>query len=522
MASVFAKMPYEPDSRFQYRGLIWLFIILGVALRLFLLARPGHLFGVTEYDDGVYFGAALRLIGGVLPYKDFVLVQPPGIAVLLSPVALAAKVIGTANGLAVARILTVIVDGFNIALVGMLVRRRGRLAVVLSCGFMAIYPQAIFSSQTVLLEPFLNLFCLLGLYFCLDSWGFQRSGTTLFAGGLFLGIAGSIKVWAIIPVLVIVIVVLIETFAQKRFRTIRTLVSGIVVGFAIMVLPFFLAAPKAFLNQVILDQLYRIPGQRVGFQTRMSDIAGADPFIWLFGHAAIVVAALSFVFLIFFAVAVARTWSAGSIFSIFVIVTTFLVFVALLWPNDFYYHYADFLAPYLALTLAVAVSDASTRGLGLNQADLSRRAFATVAASVSIVTILSFVYESQIPSAPVPAKVAGQLIPRGACVLTDQASLLILSNRFFSTDRNCPQMLDSFGSALYLSGGKTIDAGAAQNLKVVKFWMSALSHASFVWLSDQSSRRVPTTGLPWSYLISHFKVMPSPGAHLGTIYVRDS
>src|SRR6516165_2940559 len=55
---------------------------LAVVIRLFTLTRPGYLTGITEYDDGVYLGAALRLTQGVLPYRDFALIQPPGILVL--------------------------------------------------------------------------------------------------------------------------------------------------------------------------------------------------------------------------------------------------------------------------------------------------------------------------------------------------------------------------------------------------------------------------------------------------------
>ena len=47
-------------------------------LRLYELSRPGELLGVTEYDDGVLFGNALRLVSGVIPYRDFAMVQPPG------------------------------------------------------------------------------------------------------------------------------------------------------------------------------------------------------------------------------------------------------------------------------------------------------------------------------------------------------------------------------------------------------------------------------------------------------------
>ena len=62
---------------------------LGLGLRLYLLLRPGYLLGVTEYDDGSYFGSAIRLVQGQLPYRDFVFVQPPGITLLMAVVIIA-------------------------------------------------------------------------------------------------------------------------------------------------------------------------------------------------------------------------------------------------------------------------------------------------------------------------------------------------------------------------------------------------------------------------------------------------
>ncbi len=67
-------------------------------LRFYQLTRPGYLLGVTEYDDGVQFGDAVRLVSGVIPYRDFVVMQPPGSIVLMAPVALLAKVTGSAWG----------------------------------------------------------------------------------------------------------------------------------------------------------------------------------------------------------------------------------------------------------------------------------------------------------------------------------------------------------------------------------------------------------------------------------------
>lgn len=51
----------------------WVIVVatlLALALRVYQLARPGELFGVAWYDDGVYFGSAVRLVHGVPPYRD--------------------------------------------------------------------------------------------------------------------------------------------------------------------------------------------------------------------------------------------------------------------------------------------------------------------------------------------------------------------------------------------------------------------------------------------------------------------
>jgi hypothetical protein len=65
--------------------------MLALGMRLFMLTRPGFLTHSTEYDDGVYLGAAIRMTQGILPYRGFAFVQPPGILLLMSPVALFAR-----------------------------------------------------------------------------------------------------------------------------------------------------------------------------------------------------------------------------------------------------------------------------------------------------------------------------------------------------------------------------------------------------------------------------------------------
>lgn len=496
-------------------------VVIGLGLRGYQLSLPGHLFGITEYDDGVYFGAALRLIGGIVPYKDYVLVQPPGIAVFLSPIALLAKAIGTANGLAVARVFTVAVAGANVALVGFLVRSRGKIAVTVACGVMAVYPQGIASSQTVLLEPYLNLFCLLALVFCFRSFHFRASRAAILVGGILFGIAGSVKAWAIIPVVVVVILAFVESRASGIGNPF-TLIIGIGAGFAAFTVPFIALAPREFFHQVVAVQLSRVPGQRVGIETRLSDITGSGPLVWLFGHPSLVVAVLSLSLVLLFLVALMRVVWSGTALSLFAVATSALVFLALLWPSDFYYHYAAFEAPFLALTLAVAVSNSADDRWGQFGDERKSAAFPVAAVMLSLFVVLQAAYQSTASAAPLPAKMADVVIPKGACVVSDQVSLLVASNRFYSTNADCPRFLDPFGTALALSGGRTVDGGAAQTAGVVSFWLSAMERAQYVWLTPQNARRVPWTASTRSYFDSHFKSVSASGSGLGTIYQRSA
>ena len=136
--------------------------LLAVGLRLYDLSRPGYLFGISEYDDGTDFGSAIRLVHGGVPYRDFIMVQPPGITLIMFPIALITKGMGTITGMAVARVFTALASAAAVPVAGLLVRHRGFFATLVACGVLAIYPDSVLAARTVLLEPWLVLFCLLG------------------------------------------------------------------------------------------------------------------------------------------------------------------------------------------------------------------------------------------------------------------------------------------------------------------------------------------------------------------------
>ena len=62
---------------------MWFCSVVSVLIGIGQMSIHGAVFGLDEYDDGVYFGSSIRLAQGHLPYRSFVFPHPPGITLLL-------------------------------------------------------------------------------------------------------------------------------------------------------------------------------------------------------------------------------------------------------------------------------------------------------------------------------------------------------------------------------------------------------------------------------------------------------
>lgn len=483
--------------------------LLGLALRGYQLSRPGYLFGVTEYDDGVDFGGAVLLVHGVLPYRDFITVQPPGITELLAPVALLGYGTGTAKALAVARVLTAGAGAASVPLGGLLVRHRGRFATAVTCGVLACHPGAVAAAHTVLLEPWLVLCCLLGALAVFDGDQLVRSRpavrSRLVWGGVAFGFAGAIKVWAILPVLVIAVL------CVPAPRRLAGFLGGVLAGFAVPVLPFAALAPGRFVTSVIVAQLTRTDVARVPVPARLASLLGLP-----------LTAPVAFALLVVLAVlaigaALLITRRPPPALDVFAVAGTALLLAAFCWPASYYYHYAGFFAPFLALFVTLPLAR-----------------FAARAPARSTVTVLSFLVIAGLAvrqadaesglAAPDPAATVSRAVPPGACVLTDTVSLTIAADRFVSTEPDCPSIVDGVGTDYALSGGRNGVTGAGAVPAVESAWLDALRQARYVWLSctpagsprcdASTNRRIPWTPTISGYFAGHFRPVPGvPGLY---------
>ena len=504
--------------------------LVAFGLRLYYqYTRPGFLLGVAEYDDGPYFGSAIRFVHGSMPYKDFILVQPPGITLLMSPVGLLTYWTGTAWGLAIGRILTMLAGTAGVALAGLLVRHRGVLAALLTCGIMAIYSDGVAASHTILVEPWLVLFCLAGALAVFDGDKITASTRRLVWGGVLFGFAGAVEAWAIVPVLVL------AALCLPRLKRAAIYIGGVAAGFLIPVLPFALAGPSQFYRSLITAQVgYRAHALRVPVLFRLRNMIGL-PYALGWHQTTLLLAVLALVIFVIAvqAAAVAVRHQPPPTLDWFAMASAALIVAMFLWPPQFHYHFAQFLAPFMALTIALPVSrllcGARQDGLAVSwphtsgpkaahRLGVAIAAVSAVALAVVAVAQLRFESAAARVIGPIPAAV-DRLIPPGACVLTDQVSVTLAANRFVSTDPNCPKLVDSLGTTLALSDGLNPRTGAAKVPRVNAAWSQAFSRAPYVILTISNIRRIPWSPQLQAYVTSHFsRIYRYPGNF--TVYVR--
>ncbi len=515
--------------------------LAGLGLRLFYLLHGGFLLAVAEYDDGPYFGSAVRLVQGVLPYRDFVLVQPPGITLLMVPSALLAKVAGTAGGLASGRVLTVLAGTASIPLAGRLVRHRGMLAVVAVCGVLAVYPDAVAAAHTVLVEPWLVLFTLLGAVLLFDGDHLTAKRSRLVWAGVALGFAGAVEAWAIIPAVTLLVMCLMVPQSgcprPGRLNRALALAAGLAAGFLVPVAPFAAASPSGFYRSLVVAQIGPRQGApRIALLSRLYEMAGLSdvnsghsslhaqvsfPFIHLSGSLVWVVTAILCLAVVGgpMLLTLARDHFPTPL-EWFALASTWLVIAMLLWPNQFHYHFAAFLAPFLALAIALPLTRLITPA---SAAVKFRRNWAAVAAAllITIFAVIQARTESGLkPGVPAQAITAAErLIPPGSCVISDSVTMLLLANRFNSSRPGCTLIDDGLGTDLALSHGLTPATGAGVIPSVARLWGQSIRHAEFLWLSHSYTHRIPLTKELAEYVHSNFKRIYTDG-HGDNLYQR--
>jgi len=185
--------------------------------------------------------------------------------------------------------------------------------------------------------------------------------------------------------------------------------------------------------------------------------------------------------------------------------------------SAFFYHYADFVAPWLAMSAGCAAGALGGAFAG------HPRARQTMIAGVAVAVVGIAAFQARELAGLHTRNVYPDkaLIPARACVVTDEVSLTISANRF-STRPGCPDVLDSLATTLVDDNGISVQGGARAEPHAVAAWQGIFSRAQYVWLSADSDRRIPWTHALTRWFAHRFKPLKvhgqAPG--LGTVYKR--
>ena len=226
--------------------------------RLVPVLRGGGLTGIGNYDDGVYYVAGTALSHGLLPYRDFVFLHPPGVVLATAPFGLLAEVAGDPTGLGAARLTWMLLGAVNCVLVARIVWPVGVLPAALGALFYAFSAAAIYTEWTTLLVAPAQT-CVLLAILLLTRIGpslpddDRRATIIAVTAGALLGVSATFKIWGAAAVVAVVIWLLIS----RRGRRALLVAGGAAAAITLICLPFFLAAPGRMWLMVVQAQLGR-------------------------------------------------------------------------------------------------------------------------------------------------------------------------------------------------------------------------------------------------------------------------
>lgn len=417
------------------------FALAFVIRMAFVLASKGGLGGNFGYDAGVYYTSADSFLHGNLPYRDFVLLHPPGIMLVLSPFAALGRMTTDHTGFVAANVAFMAIAAANAALVCAIARRLGlsRAASLLGGVFYAVWYGAVAAEVSARLEPLGAFAFLCGLWLLVGTNADRRR--TVVLAGAALGLATGVKIWWIVAPMVM-LVWLLRNGGPKR-RAVEFL-AGLAAGIVVVLGPFFVLAPAPMWHMVVTDQLGRHRGAialaRLG---KLTSVRASFP-----GSSNLVAArVVSLVVAILFAIVLVVAWrvARGR-----VVVLVFLTQIVVLLASPSYFgYYSGYVAPTAALLVALAAHDPGTSHARTRRKYVAHAVVATTAILSAVVLVRGPVGLSD----PFPAAQLRPAVVGARCVMTDSPTALIELN-VLSRDlaRGCPNYVDV--------SGRTYDADA--------------------------------------------------------------
>lgn len=390
------------------------------------LVRAGGVPGLWAYggyDDGVYFAAAEELVHGRLPYRDFLLLHPPGVVLALAPFAELSHVMSDAHALVVARLAYMALGAVNTALVVLVAAPWGRRAAVTGGLLYALLPVASVAEYLTLLEPLGTTAVLGAALLARRAERARASGWWSVAVGAAAAVAPATKIWGVATLGAVLAWHAYRLGARAALRaTAGALATGLVV-----IGPFAVLAGGTFWRDVVADQLgrTRVP---IGPSARLAELTGIT--FTVLPHTALRVLAVVVLLTVLGCAGLAWRARRGR----FWVVLLGVQGTVLALSPSFFLRYTTLAAPALVLVVASAAAAVPL---------LSRASIAVAALSALAFALAPPLVHT---SPPFPSRAVRAVLPTTGCVRADSPGALVLLDLMSrELDQGCSVAVDVTG-----------------------------------------------------------------------------
>jgi hypothetical protein len=453
----------------------------------------------------VYFSAAALVARGIVPYRDFVFIHPPGILVGLAPLIwLSHHVLAYNDTFLMLRGLAGLIGAVNVALIGCLTYRAGGAAgAVVAVLLSATFPPAVIDESRFLLEPFMTLFCLLAASSWLPKQKDDSSRPHPLRTGAFLGIACFIKLYGG----GIFLVACLLSRGSERLRKQRiTMCLSAGTAFGMLALPFIaLVGLDKFMEQIFVAQLMRpadtaISGGLLGRALHMFQY-GPVSLLRLPLAAGAVAAAIG-------AAVATWAWLRGGVQGRFWAIAWLGTVAFLLGSPTYFSQYAAFLAPITSVLVGIVVSRLMSLPSPASPALVA--VLVAVLTSVSIVQVVGLA-ETNFGrrGSPDLGATIRRNVPEQECLFALPSYLGIAGDRLPPHDATHNPLVDPYGELVFLSrerGGRHFDSArqALRSPPAQARLQAALGQCRFVVLGGEPGRQPFFSAATTSWFLARF------------------
>jgi hypothetical protein len=409
--------------------------IVALWTRLLVPLTSRGLVANYSYDASVYYSAGAALIHGRVPYREFILLHPPGVMLTVAPSAWIGRLTDDQTGFAVAALQFMLFGAASAALVVVIAHRLGAGWWAATAGglFYAAWLPSIRSEYVSRLEPLGNLLVLCGLlaYAGIDGPRTRRSAVLC---GVALGAAASVKIWYA----ALLAVVLCFLVARRLPRDAVRVLGGSVATIVLVYGPFFALAPSDMWRMVVTEQVGRQPTNPLRGLILLDPLPPELSWQTAWRIVAVLVAAVAALLVAAWRAPILRLPAA------LLLTSGGLILAAPSW----FVSYLDFVAPAAALCVATGAA-----AIGAARTRTDRQVLRAVAAAGALVALSVLVvpadwlwYGRAGPSASLPSPELASAVSEVRCVVSDSPMALIGLNALHRGLANgCANWIDVTG-----------------------------------------------------------------------------